>query len=301
MFCVSPLFATGIGTGATAPCDNATLSKYTGTVNAEINWEPNVINLNWYDGDEKLTVANTSQTCTYDGMITVPTQPTKPGYTFNGWKVIRVPGGYTELEYIQNNSTEYIDTGVYQNTSLNNIESYIGFAYTTTPTRRYLMGFDGCRDNYWGIRPSENNVVFDIQPEPAGTYRILANTKYDLYIKQTPASRMYAFKAYLNNTLVEDFSATNYPGFNNSELRIFNLSDATTCNLGSTVYQTQNMRIYYYRVYMDGNLVFNGIPARRDSDNVVGLYDSVSNTFLTNSGTGTLIAGPVVQLPVNSH
>ena len=41
-----------------------------------------------------------------------------------------------------------------------------------------------------------------------------------------------------------------------------------------------------------GDLVFNGIPARRDSDGVLGIYDTVSNNFFTNAGTGTFIAGP---------
>ena len=86
---ISPAFATGIGTGTTnAPCDNATLSKYNGTADIEINWEPNTIGLTWYDGDTQLNVPVASQTCTYDGMITVPPAPQqKPGYTFNGWKI----------------------------------------------------------------------------------------------------------------------------------------------------------------------------------------------------------------------
>ena len=81
-----PVFATGIN-GASAPCDNATLSKYTGTADIEINWEPNTINLRWSDGDTQLQVASESQSCVYDNVITVPPQPTKLGYTFNGWKV----------------------------------------------------------------------------------------------------------------------------------------------------------------------------------------------------------------------
>lgn len=86
--------SSGIGAGtSTAPCDNDMLSKYTGTVNAEINWEPNTINLKWFDGETELNVANASQSCTYDGMITVPPQPTKPGYTFNGWKIPKMDFG----------------------------------------------------------------------------------------------------------------------------------------------------------------------------------------------------------------
>ena len=109
-------FATGIGNVSSAPCDNTTLNKYTGTANVEINWEPNTINLNWYDGDTKLTVANNAQSCVYDGTLTVPAQPTKPGYTFNGWKVIKVPGGYTALEYLifanYDAYEAYLDTGI---------------------------------------------------------------------------------------------------------------------------------------------------------------------------------------------
>jgi len=33
-------------------------------------------------------------------------------------------------------------------------------------------------------------------------------------------------------------------------------------------------------------------PARRDSDGVIGMYDLVSRTFKTNSGSGAFIAGP---------
>ena len=77
-------FASGISGGTTAPCDSDTLSKYTGTANIEINWEPNVIGLRWSNGNEQI---NGQSTCTYDGTITVPPQPTKLGYTFKGWKV----------------------------------------------------------------------------------------------------------------------------------------------------------------------------------------------------------------------
>lgn len=82
--CVGDSFATGIGNVSSAPCDNDTLSKYTGTANIEINWEPNVIGLRWSNGTEQI---NGQTSCTYDGTITVPPQPTKLGYTFKGWKV----------------------------------------------------------------------------------------------------------------------------------------------------------------------------------------------------------------------
>ena len=149
LFFSTDSFATGIGNVSSAPCDNDTLSKYTGTANVEINWEPNTINLNWYNGDEKLTVANNAQSCVYDGTLTVPAQPTKPGYTFNGWKVIRVPGGFTELEYIQTSGDEYIDTGYAWTTQ--NRKVNMEFMITTYRRRSHLFG-------------STNYLDYDLNP-----------------------------------------------------------------------------------------------------------------------------------------
>ena len=60
----------------------------TGPANLEADWTANTINLEWYNEDTKLTVPTTSNTCTYDGGITLPsTNPTKTGYTFRGWQV----------------------------------------------------------------------------------------------------------------------------------------------------------------------------------------------------------------------
>ena len=64
---------------------------------------------------------------------------------------------------------------------------------------------------------------------------------------------------------------------------------------GVQVYDNEGTRIYYHREYLaDGTLVMNLIPVKRKFDNVVGMYDTVSQTFFTNQGTGDLIAGPAI-------
>ena len=51
-------------------------------------FRPHTINLNWYDRDTLLTTT----TCTYDGPITLPNiTPTRPGYTFSGWRLRTTP------------------------------------------------------------------------------------------------------------------------------------------------------------------------------------------------------------------
>ena len=71
---------------------------------------------------------------------------------------------------------------------------------------------------------------------------------------------------------------------------------AVFCNFvrGSSYGQKSNMALKYFRITDNGVLVFNGIPARRNSDGVLGLYDMVGHQFLTNIGTRTFVAGPDV-------
>ena len=81
--------------------------------------------------------------------------------------------------------------------------------------------------------------------------------------------------------------------------------------LGSTAGTTSDSPIDIFRrelnggyIYSDCNLYsmviidnetnqveLNLIPVKRNSDNEVGLYDTISNTFYTNSGTGTITGG----------
>ncbi len=82
-------FASGIEAGTAAPtCDYGTLESYTGPVGLQAEYEPNQINLHWYNQNQELTVQSAAQTCVYDGVLTPPsTQPTRNGYQFDGWTV----------------------------------------------------------------------------------------------------------------------------------------------------------------------------------------------------------------------
>jgi hypothetical protein len=51
------------------------------------------------------------------------------------------------------------------------------------------------------------------------------------------------------------------------------------------------MRLYSCKIYDNETLIRDYVPARSNSDNVLGLYDLVNDVFYTNAGTGTFIAG----------
>ena len=58
-----------------------------GTISCTAVYGANTINVNWYL-DSNATTTFTTNTCTYDGAVTLPDpQPTKTGYTFNGYVV----------------------------------------------------------------------------------------------------------------------------------------------------------------------------------------------------------------------
>lgn len=79
----------------------------------------------------------------------------------------------------------------------------------------------------------------------------------------------------------------NTPTINNDRaLKLFWAQNSTAQKLG---------KIYYLQI-LDSNGVslLHLIPAKRIADSVLGMYDMVSNTFLSNAGTGDFVAGPEV-------
>ena len=88
---VSPTYANIDKDATTATCDSGTIGTTTGPANLQAQWTPNTINIDWYDDPSSLTPYNIQQNahnCTYDGAITLPAKnPSKPGYTFAGWRV----------------------------------------------------------------------------------------------------------------------------------------------------------------------------------------------------------------------
>ena len=74
---------------ATSNCTNTITGTYSGTTNFEAKWTANTIPLRWYNNNTLMQNVNTeSNTCNYDGALTIPTTaPERTGYTFAGWKV----------------------------------------------------------------------------------------------------------------------------------------------------------------------------------------------------------------------
>lgn len=79
---------------------------------------------------------------------------------------------------------------------------------------------------------------------------------------------------------IRDVSYRTYGDDSTRKIRIFKGYSATLSG-----------KIKYFIQKRNGEEIVNLIPCYRKSDNVIGMYDTVTQTFYTNAGTGTFTKG----------
>ncbi len=172
----------------------------------------------------------------------------------------RLPDGYTELQYIESTGTQYIDTGI----TLTNDVSYVANIGTTKDN---ILGLTGI---VW-----QSGLIFQIRYYSNGEFNI--NDGFGLYEINTLYN--VGFNVDKARFCKDDLCVTKTRDIVNNSTRI-----------KTGVYDM----IASLKIYNDGTLVRNMIPAKRNTDGVVGMYDTVSGEFFENKGTGEFIGGQPV-------
>ena len=204
-----------------------------------------------------------------------------------------VPAGYTPLEYIEFNGAQYIDTGIVlsnasgmelvmemQSNTSDGTQTWVGFKNLSGAQIRYEIDF---YNNKWmiGVRTKDSNSLVSTN---TGVHTI----KFDTYNK---APKLYDTDGTLlidtsvSSTTLTDNTLSLYIGARNDDGSPVNFVNG---RIGRTYLVQERKKLYDY------------IPVRSNSDNVIGLYDTISNTFFTNAGTGSFNAGPAVTGPCQS-
>ena len=211
---------------------------------------------------------------------------------------VYLPEEYTMLDYIQSSGSQYIDIGRVPNnndiieqkfqkigTSTATCAWYGSMPSSTTILPRISIGsflqvsvptlFAGV--NHTGALGSADTNVHTLRFQATGTKELT-------YTLDGVTSVIVATETI--NMLEPAVELTSY---------LF----ARHGTNGVQVYDNEGTKIYYHREYLaNGTLVLNMVPVKRNSDNVLGMYDSVTETFFTNQGTGSFIAGPeMVPIP----
>ena len=191
-----------------------------------------------------------------------------------------LPTGYTQLEYIESTGTQYIDTGFKPTPSTTKYETSISFDDTSTTSglfgaRTLTGGADATAVNMFCL----GNVLRLDWPYSTSSYSIpvTTSTKYNIVV--------------YNNTCTVNGTAYNGTTAKSTTKLNYNFLIGNFSNGSSSTYATGMAgKIYYSRLYDNGTLIRNFVPAK-NSSGTIGMYDTVGNKFYTNAGTGTFTAG----------
>ena len=197
----------------------------------------------------------------------------------------RLPSAYQEVEYIESSGTQYIEIP-FDNTSTD-INKYV-FKYMHRDAVLKSSTILGNNNDFNRIGQlwfrTDGTTRMSIGDVVSGSsvfnVRTILGRQIETTVEVDNVNKKYS--------VVYDGSEYNNISFTGSSqtqngLKIF--------ASGTTDTQASNIVMYAISIYNDDSLLFNGIPCYRKSDTEIGMFDLVSGTFFTNSGTGTFIKG----------
>lgn len=187
---------------------------------------------------------------------------------------------YQKLNYIENDGTQYIDTGVkikgnsvvkMHFKSISNSENYA--LYGASNGSAYNNGEFSC---FW------NNTLYDVVlPSSNTASSVVTRPSYNANTEYNIEQSFSYFK--VNGTTYNISGESTYQG--NRNMYIF------TVNRGGGLVYSGAYKLYGMEIYEGETKVRDFKPCFRKSDCAVGLYDEVTKTFFTNSGSGTFKIG----------
>lgn len=193
-----------------------------------------------------------------------------------------LPSGYTELSYIENplGNSAYINLGLQIN-------------YTPGFDLDFMSYDDIGIDNYGciiGARQASLNSDFQLTSYTGNTYSgslRLGNNNNNAHL---PAKNT-RFTASLRNA-VYTMNSTSYNYSRSSSTYNYNWFLFALNQQGNAI-QNGHGRVYSLKLYIVGSLVRDMVPCK-NPNNVVGLYDLVSEAFFGSANASTFTAGPTI-------
>ena len=185
-------------------------------------------------------------------------------------------GPYEHLEYIQTTGTQYIDTDITVfNQSAFKIESTVAFT-AVDYNYNHLWSNRAADEKYQMYANSSKKLRYKWGSTTAKEGSTTLNTSKHVYTFNKDGSNQQML---IDTTQVA--SGTNSSTIN-STLRLFTNPEKAYFS---------KAKIYEIKIYVSGTLRYHLVPARRISDNVIGLKDILNNKFYKNTGTGTFGTG----------
>jgi hypothetical protein len=186
-----------------------------------------------------------------------------------------LPSAYTEYEYIEATGTQYIDTGYVPNADTEiiytfqrtAIQSYNACEFGVTPSPKVVaagryVSLGGKTDRTGAYDPDNIYGYSTIKVDRAGLYDMLGRKTIDISDNTSNAGTLSLYVLARNNN--------------------------------GTVERMAKEKMRYFSASENGVKKIELIPAMRNSDGVLGVYDTVRGVFFENAGAGSFL-GEVVN------
>ena len=184
-----------------------------------------------------------------------------------------LPEGYTQVEYIETDGTQYIDTGYKANQDTRVVfDAYI-LQTTTTAT-----GLFGCRQAL-----GSNGFYIYEHDSASGEYNDGYGSLYTTDIPLSASARHIIDKnknkTYIDETIAHTYATQTFTS--PVTLTLFAIQQSNSVDERMSV-----CRLYSCVIYDNDTIVRNYIPCTNASG-IAGLYDTVSGSFFRNSASQT--------------
>lgn len=194
---------------------------------------------------------------------------------------IKLPNEYQRVEYIESTGTQYINldraTSIQTVTKLK-IKSAIQWTDSASSDFQYMGAHSG---SYFGQSENKHYNFFGVETAIANS-----TTNFD----EIEGSINYKTKKV-------DYKVNNISGNGTRSATLMDSSFYLFAlkNTSDVISYYCKCKIKYVQFYEDNNMIFYLVPCYRKSDNEIGVYDIISETFYTNEGTGTFLKGNNVE------
>lgn len=201
---------------------------------------------------------------------------------------------YIELEYVKSTGTQYFNTGYYpnQNTKIIMEMETMGMASGQTQFNAFGTTDDttgsASRFGWWTYFSGTSYFRYGVQSASRDSKINVSgdfiNTKFTVSLDNSKA-------------IIETQSQTleyDVPTTDDFTLRYSLVLGGSKWDNGATLGNYgANYKLYSCKIYENDVLIHDWIPVINKLNNVVCLYDKINESFLYNSGTGSMIAGGV--------
>lgn len=193
-----------------------------------------------------------------------------------------IPDEYQEVTYIQSTGTQWIDTGI---NAISGTSGEIDFEFVEVPSDACVLGARTSSQRLYLMHCYPSMFCLGYGSYYSTNYLCRKDVRYKVKTLLHVAEQ----RMYLNDT--EIFSRGQTPVIDlKLNYYLFGMNQS-----GSCAYRT---KIKLYKCTISNRtqgLLAYYIPCYRKSDNVIGLYDVMTRTFLTNRGSGVFLKGADVN------